>query len=316
MSPDKPNPFVYNIQFAEETAQKHYAPQAQLLYEMCAYGSNLLIRCFRDPKNQIEDAIIIACLLRQFLTHLDAVSVLVAKGCGDAALIHLRAMLEEEIYLNWLVKEQTAVRAKHLYVWNLRRRRRGNRVVDPATDEAREAKTNVGPDFAGILDALQTTEHQAGTTMENANIDRILTEPEFAKIDRAFEALRKNRPFDVEWYKPCGPASIAAVAKEVNMTAHYRFFYSRWSLFMHSSGFFDHLHVDDLGAAVEQIRDVEEIANAASMASSMAIGVFRTVLRRYRPGELDAFGIKYLTEWRQRARNIPKVSLHRKTADR
>src|SRR6185369_8240486 len=113
-------------------------------------------------------------------------------------------------------------------------------------------------------------------------------------INGAFEVLRKRKPYDVEWFKPCGGTSIAGIARDVKMGAHYRFFYSKWSELMHSSGFFDHIWVDDQGASVEQVRNVEEIANAISMSSSMAQGVFRIFIRRYRPGELDSFNRKYL----------------------
>ena len=316
MSADNPNPFVYNTEFAEEAVRKNYEAHVQLLQELCAYGSNLLLRCFRERENKLEDAILIGSLFRQFLTHLDATSVLLSKGCGDAALLHLRAMLEEEIYLNWLVKEQTPLRTKYFYVWNLRKRRRSNRMVDPTTDEAKTAKATVGRDFEGVITALQTVEHQAEFSRQNANIDMILADPELAKIDRAFEALRKGKPYDVEWFKPCGVSSIAAIARDVKMGAHYRFFYSKWSELMHSSGFFDHIWVDDQGASVEQIRDVEEIANAISMSVSIAQGVFRLFIRRNRPGEINSFNRKYVNEWRMRAMNIPKMKIDRQSADR
>lgn len=316
MSADNPNPFVYNTEFAENAVRKTYRAHVGLLYELCAYGSNLLLRCFRERDNKLEDAILIGCLFRQFLMHLDAVHVLLSKGCGDAALIHLRAMLEEEIYLNWLVKEQTPLRAKHFYVWNLRKRRRSNLVADPSTNEAKDATAQAGSDFDSVITALQTPAMHASCSQENANIDAILADPELAKIDHAFEALRKGKVYDVEWYKPCGATSVASIARNVGMAAHYRFFYSKWSELMHSSGFFDHVWVDDKGASVEQVRDVEEIANAISMAASMAQGLFHLFIRRYRPGEQDSFRRKYLSEWRDRAMNIPKVKIDRQDADR
>ncbi|HTQ30698.1 MAG TPA: DUF5677 domain-containing protein [Opitutaceae bacterium] len=316
MNPDNPNPFIYDTEFAEDAVRKNYEPHVHLLHELCSYGSNLLLRCFLERDKKLEDAILIACLFRQFLCHLDAVSVLIAKGCGDASLLHLRAMLEEEIYLNWLVKEHTAMRAKHLYVWNLRKRRRANRMVDPNSEEAKEIKASIGPNFERVVIGLQTPEMQTEAKTQNSNIDAILADPDLAKIDRAFEASRKGKNYDVDWYKPCGIPSLAKMAKEVKMMAHYRFFYSKWSEVMHSSGFFDHLHVDDLGASVEQVRDVEEIANAISVASSTANGVFRIFIHRYRPGEIDSFNRKYLTEWRDRSMNIPKVKINRISAER
>lgn len=39
--------------------------------------------------------------------------------------------------------------------------------------------------------------------------------------------------------------SLGRGVDDVTMGAHYRFFYSKWSELMHSSGFFDHIWVDD-----------------------------------------------------------------------
>ena len=81
---------------------------------------------------------------------------------------------------------------------------------------------------------------------------------------------------------------------------------------MHSSGFFDHLHVDEDGASVEQVRSLEEVHQAITMAGIPARGFFEEIIKRYRPGELASFHWKYMNEWRCRSMNAPKVAINRR----
>lgn len=313
MQPDKPNPYVYDTDMPEAAVRDHFGKQMELLRELCAYGSNLLIRCYTQSGNQIEDLIILGALFRQFLVHLDATQVLLSKGCTHASLIHLRAMLEEDFYFHWLFQKETPLRAKHLYVWNLRKRRAWNRTTDPATQESKDFEALLAKEHADTLAKLRTPEMQHEAIHANKSIDQILAQPAFAKIDREFTSRRGTKPYDPEWYVPCGPASIRKLAAEVGMEVHYRMFYSKWSEMMHSSGFFEHVYTDDSGTSVEQIRGLEHFEEAIRSACTFTTDVFRLIIRRYRPGEETAYSTKYMTEWRDRFLNIPKVNINRKT---
>ncbi len=123
MTADKRNLNVYDTEASVATVREHFQPQVELLEELSAYGSNLLVRTFVDRDRKLEHVVALGCIFRQFLGNLDAVKVLVTAGAADACLIHLRAMLEELFYTKWLFKEDTATRARCFYVWNLRQNR-------------------------------------------------------------------------------------------------------------------------------------------------------------------------------------------------
>src|SRR5687768_3368511 len=99
MAADTPNPYVYDTELPETTVKNHFSAQMDLLHELCTFGSNLLLRSFTEKGNKLEDAVILGCLFRQFLVHLDAVYILLSKGSAHASFIHLRAMLEEQFCL-------------------------------------------------------------------------------------------------------------------------------------------------------------------------------------------------------------------------
>lgn len=312
MSADNPNKSIYDVEYAEHFTRAHYARQIKILSEMAAYCSNLLMRCYHDRETKFEDVIILGCLLRQFLVHFDAVVLLLEKGAGDAVQIHLRAMLEESLYFHWLVKADTANRAKHLYVWNLRKRRRFHASLAPGAPEANALLQAVGPSFADIVAKQQTPEQQAEINKQNMELDRLLSSPQYAAINQAFEGLKKLT-HDVDWYRPCGPKNLREIARDVGMMAQYRFFYSKWSEAMHSSGAFDHIYVDEHGASVEPVRDLAAIASSINTTWAFAYAVFHLVLKRYRPGELPRLAEKYVNEWREGLWTTKKATANRQT---
>ena len=316
MAADKPNPFVYDIEMPSRAVAESFTPQIALLHELCCYGSNLLMRSYAERDRKLEDAIILGCLLRQFLIHLDAVYVLLSKGCAPASFIHLRAMLEEQFYFEWLFKEQTALRAKHLYVWNLRKRRSWNLTTDPNTPEGKDFDALLSSEHAETLAKMRTPQMRHEARTQNVDIDRILSDPDLARIDRQFTALRGNKKFDPDWYAPCGPTSVFQIAREVGMIVHYRMFYSKWSESMHSSGFFEHVYTDSSGTSVEQVRSLERFDEPIRNACTISYGVLRLIINRYRPGENEAFARKYMSEWRERFFKIPKVNLNHKVETR
>jgi hypothetical protein len=314
MTPDTPNPFVYDTLNAE-VAAKHLEAHVKLLGELASYGSNLLVRCFGDRSNKLEDIIILSCLFRQHLVHLDAIYVLLSRGCVYASYIHLRAMIEEQISLQWMLKSDTAYRAKCLYVWNLRKRKRINKRTDSTTPEGIGFAAKI-KQYSDTVAALQTDAMASEANKQNADIDAILKDTELAKIDRQFEALRNptkgpKRDFDKEWFTPAGISSIAKMARDVDLEPLYYIFYDRYSEVMHSSGFFEHLHVDEDGASIEQIRSPEDFDGVLKMAYNCAFAFHRLIIERYRPGEDVNFSLKYMQEWRDRAMQVPKIEINR-----
>jgi hypothetical protein len=197
-------------------------------------------------------------------------------------------------------------------VWNLRKRRAWNRSADPTTDDGQRLDRVIGTKYPQTVAAMRTPEMRTALASQNAEITRILSLPEFAPIDAAFRTARGRRSYDVNWYQPCGPTSIAQLAKDVDMESHYQTFYSKWSEAAHSYGFFDHIYVDDAGPSIEQVRNFEDIGYVIGMAHATAHGVFRLFIDHYRPGEVRSFCLKYVKEWRVRALQIPKVTVNRK----
>lgn len=117
------------------------------------------------------DLVILNCLLRQAVIHLDAVHTLLAKGCVSAAQVHLRAILEELFFFKWLLKEKTEEKARHLYVWNLRQRRAEMRRSLASTDEAGKAAAVFSGQWSPALTDIQTPAIVAQANKDIQDID-------------------------------------------------------------------------------------------------------------------------------------------------
>jgi hypothetical protein len=61
MTPDQPNPLVYDFATSEEAVDKHLAGHMALLSELCCYGSNLFMRLFTERDRHLEGLVIIGC---------------------------------------------------------------------------------------------------------------------------------------------------------------------------------------------------------------------------------------------------------------
>lgn len=310
MPSDEPNPNVYAVARPEEQVKTHLSSYVALLHELCIYGSNFLDNCLKDQSGKLEDEVILICFLRQFLVNLDAIYVLLSKGCGPASSIHLRVMLEVQIYCKWMLKEDTAIRARHYIVWILRKRRRGNEQSDPSTEAGKRFQA-IHEKLAKFRERASNPEARAKAAKENRMIDRELAKPEFVSINTSFEAKRNKRNFDSPWYALHDIKSIGELAKKVGMESEYAMLYSKYSEDMHSTNFFDHRHIDESGASIEQIRALERIDNVISIAVGISVEFFIDLLGHYRRDEISYFRTKYMIEWEKRHMNIPKVQLNR-----
>lgn len=84
--------------------KEHLSPWLDLLRDLSNYGSNLIPRCFSSSARELKDAVVLGTLLRQIVTMLDGVEVLLSNGAPYTAQLQLRALLEASIYIEWILE--------------------------------------------------------------------------------------------------------------------------------------------------------------------------------------------------------------------
>jgi hypothetical protein len=100
--------------------EAHFFAQKSLLKELVNYGSWLIPRAFDSSAKKLEDAIIIGVLLKQVVTMVDAVQVLISEGVVTPALLQSRSALEASLYIDWILLNATSKKANYYYVSCLR----------------------------------------------------------------------------------------------------------------------------------------------------------------------------------------------------
>ena len=109
----------------DKTAEdvKKLRPWLLLIRDITDYGTNLIPRCIGSSDRKLEDAVLVAALLRQVVAMLDGVEVLLSGGAVYAANLQMRALFEASVYVDWMLAGDLEKKAQYYYVHNLRRLR-------------------------------------------------------------------------------------------------------------------------------------------------------------------------------------------------
>jgi hypothetical protein len=263
-----------------------------LLNELLDYGTQLLPKALENSPKDIKAVCVIAVQLRQVLTHLDGMTVLIAAGNSFTAALQLRSLLEIQLAMEWLLKSDTEAKANHLYVANLRRRRQWQSVAIPGTPEAARR--------AEFVKRLSLPPQVVGKIKSEVDaIDKILASQEFSPIDAKFQRNYAKSNYDKPWYEIYGTSSIRKMAEELGKVNDYMYFYSSFSEITHGGNIWKNIPLGG-ESYVNPIREPAKIVKIANNAASFAMSVYRMVIQQYMPNDMPAFDKKYKTEWRTR----------------
>ncbi len=286
----------------------HLGPWTDLLRDLTNYGTNLIPRCFSSSERGMKDVVIIAILLRQAVAMLDGVEILLSKGAVHIAHLEMRALFEVSVYIDWILQDDSENKASYYYVHNLRRKRLWASRTQPGSTESQEYATMMSKAGVPITDNLRQSAKQ-----QIQEIDRILSQPKFATISHNIESHRKGRRFDPAWYVPLGERSLRTMSRTVDKVAQYVFVYSGASEVMHTSSYEHHVKFGGKQVTFQPIRSVEGFESVLRFSAAITLSLYRRILQEYRPGELSAFGRKYLENWQKEFINFPKITVKAET---
>lgn len=289
----------------QQFVEAHFRESLELLQEVTNYGSNLIPRCYVSSGKSLPDVVILGGLLKQAVAMLDAVEILVSKGAIFAANVPARSLLEVYIYINWILDSDTDKRARQYYVRHLRQERQWDRRLISGTDENSKF-TKVLQNLSLMGDPSYASKLEQKAKKQELAINSILANGDYKDINAEFDRIKK-RDHDQHWYSPWGPSSIRDMANRLQLDSEYTVLYSQFSDVTHSTAFKKHIGFDGEAAIFEPVRHLKGIKTLLSVVISLAIKIYRSILTKYRPGELSNFNRKYQEEWRERFRTIKTV---------
>lgn len=276
------------------------------IQDIVNYGTNLIIRCFGTGKRDISDAIILGVLLRQAVSMLDALEVLISNGSVYPANLQCRALFEVALYLEWVLEKNSAERAKFFYVSNIRKKRIWALRTQSGTPENSALEKIMAP-IGGVSETTKKIETESKKQLQA--IDKLLQNPEFASINQSIDNFKAKRKIKYEpsWYSPLGVENVRQLAISLNRLHEYELIYSSSSEVMHSSKQDEHIKFGGDYMSFQPIRSLSGISEILNFSVSTILRIYIQILEKYRQGEMKAFGKKYVENWQQPFLSIKSV---------
>jgi hypothetical protein len=158
----------------------------------------------------------------------------------------------------------------------------------------------------GKLNVQATQKVRDAAEKQLQEINRVLSNPKFAPIDQDFEKHRRGKR-EPAWYVPLGQKSFAGLTRAVGKEFLY-VFYSLASEVMHTSAYDPHVNFSSDRVTFEPIRYLKGFESVLRFSVSVALLTYRRLLTEYRPGELPAFGRKYVENWQKEFMNFLNIN--------
>ncbi len=271
-----------------------------LLNEIIDYGTNLILRAYKDSPKDEKAACLIFVFLRQFLVHLDGVAILLSSGNTNTARLQLRSLWEISIVVQWILAKDTESKIRHFLVANFRKEKQAHSI---AMSESPEAKKY--PNLADFLNASEKLVKRIPDQMRF--LKEYLAQHDLAPIDAKFEKYYLERDYDEDWYVVYGRPSVSRIslrkiAKDVGRENEYRL-YSYYSQEAHGSDLWRCIKLrPGKESTMTPLRDASETNDVLVVAVPLAARLYEMILMEYRPNEATDNFQRKLKEWKQQSR--------------
>ena len=302
--PDDPHKGILDDEGITAVMSGQLKPWTNLLRDLANYGSNLIPRAYTSSGKTLGDAVLIGTLLKQLVAMLDAIEILLCRSAVHAAALQLRAMFESSVYIEWMLAGDRERKAAYYYVHNLQRLRVWAMRVQSGSAESITFKNSLGG-----LPVDETLSDEGKNLVRE--IDRILSQSQFAVISDTFRHWKKQNKRAPAWYSPFGVRDLRNMAVLVKQEPMYVFVYGTGSEVMHASNFGHHIAFST-GRRVtfRSIRHPKDFPKTVRFTAAIAIHIFRKVLSEYRPEECTtSFRRKYLEKWQEAFMNLPELHI-------
>ena len=280
-----------------------FSDAIELLLELVDYGTNLIPRAYGNSGRDLKAICLLFVQLRQFVSHLDGIALLLSNGACGTANLQLRSVLEAAHIIEWILTGDTENKIRYLYVANLRRRRQWDSVAIPGSSAATKH-------VAAASQLKLSTEQMQEIADEVRRIDALLATPEFNAINAKFEShYSRKGGFDKPWYEVYGATSIRNVANQIGKVKEYTYIYSSLSGMTHGSDMWKSVFFGSGQIELSPVREPQHIPNIIQLSATLALRVYELILREFRAGEEENFNRKYVNEWRERFRRKYEIQL-------
>src|SRR5688572_9611025 len=117
---EEPNEFLLRREESRAHAEQHFSAALAALRDMVSYGTHVIMRAYNASAKDYVSMVVVSVLLKQIVSMLDAVEILMREGQSYPALLQVRAAFEASLEIDWILQSDSDNRARHYIVGNVR----------------------------------------------------------------------------------------------------------------------------------------------------------------------------------------------------
>ena len=279
---------------------------APLLRELVNDATYVFARCHDSAKSKEDEDVPVLFSYLHIIQMTDAIETLAAEGCTAPAILPLRSSFEALLAIKYILEADSKRRASAYMVAYSHRRIRMYRLFDSDTQEgSRFVKDLNTCEAVGQID-IAPLKQNAKRGIEN--LRNLIRKERNKDAEAEYQRLKQDRKREPEWHQLFGgPSNLRELAQGLNYRPMYDFLYRSWSNLAHAGDLSRFITRTKNGeAAINPIRNTDELATTASIAAWIMLEAKKLVLTKFHPGEEASVKRWYLAEIRERYLSLCK----------
>jgi hypothetical protein len=271
---------------------------ADLIQETVNFGTHILEWGLGSASGGDETAPI-ALSVRHILELLDSVSINIRNSSVDPCKLLLRGALESLFGVVYILEADTTRRSMAFMATYANQRLKTYRKFDLTSEQGKEYRSLLKKDrLAGdMIISIPPTLVKTAV----ANLESLLKKPEYKEANAEYHKQKKAGSGNPYWYSLYdGPKNIEKLADHLKLSAMYHILYRQWSSASHGTDIIQgKISARSEGqAAVLQFRLPTDAQVLTSIAVTLGLELFQTVIKHYVPDRMDDYRAWYTKEIR------------------
>lgn len=257
-----------------------------LLRELVDASLRAFRRCEMEAAEQgkANEDVAALVLFRQIIEMADGIEVLVANGCGTAAIPVIRSQFEASASLAYLLSDDAKYVERSLswLVANTHSAISERETLEPGTPKGQKYEAIRAKEFGRPASGVQNT----GIAAEISNLQNWLKTAQLAPIEAEYQRTKKGPSRFPEWFSLYdGPKNRRELAEAVGYGSMYHLMYGDWSGLGHANDLHRFLATVDGRPAFDAVRRPDELQKIAQYAALLLLRAHREMINKFRHGE-------------------------------
>lgn len=240
-------------------------------------------------------------LLRNHIELLDSISILVKGSSIEPCKIILRTLLENLIYLEFLLEKDSERRSLAYIVWNTIQNLKGYEKLDPNTETGKQFRSKFKHDKYLLGMQIGYNEEEIEELKNNAQ--ELLSLDKFKEANEEYKRLTTNGIKNPNWYNLFfmdSKVSIEVLANKLKLSGVYELLYRGWSRHTHANQIIQgKIKEGKNGISIQQIRYAKDSQMVTQYCLMVSIPIYKLYIEKRTPHYQEAF-----TNWIQSKQKV------------